>query len=209
MPLTAQVPCPEPNFLGYLFKHIVPRPGSWCLRPDGTPAATLVQRICSVSNCIRPEPETKHEQWGFNAAGCYDRPDSAFASVPPDRAHEFTALAWEFFPILFEHGVHQATTADMFFGDTLEDRPRPAGLIPLGYDVVSCLPASPATSTTAPAMAMFRCSPLSCNGEAANHPVNAHCLLDGWDHAVAAAEAFSRDEPESGPYAILRVNAIV
>ena len=65
---------------------------------------------------------------------------------------------------------------------------------PLGFDVVS-------KSITD----FFECSPLSCNGKATTFSVNAHCLFDALEDAIAAAEAFSKEEPEPGPYYVARV----
>jgi hypothetical protein len=48
-------------------------------------------------------------------------------------------------------------------------------------------------------------SPLSCNGEARTFKANTHCLFDALDDAVAAAEIFSKEEPEPGPYYVVRV----
>jgi hypothetical protein len=200
-------PPPDPIFLGYRFKRIARRPPGWCLNPDGTPAAPAVRRICSVSNCISPEPETKFLAWAFNNAGCYDRPDPALASIPPEQARHFTPMALECFPLLFHRGVHTLLDPLTVFGPALPVEPAPPGLTPLGLDVVVLVPSTPRSRTSPGALARFECSPLSCNGEAAHHPVNSNCLLDGWEDAVAAAVRFSRDEPEPGSYVILRVLA--
>lgn len=205
MACAAPIPRPDPVFLGYIFKQIKPGPMSWCQHPDGTPAAESVQRICSVSSCISEEPDTKYDRWAFNAAGCYEHPDPALASIAPDSVRAFTTLGLGLFPILFEDsGLHELAV-DRFFGETINTISPPANLVPLGYDVVSCSPAEPATHTTGGVIARFGCSPLSCNGEAANYSVNANCLLDSWEEAVAAAIDFAQEEPEPGPYVIVRI----
>lgn len=44
----------------------------------------------------------------------------------------------------------------------------------------------------------FEHSPLSCNGAAKTFRANSHCLFDALEDAVAAAEVFSKEEPEPG-----------
>ncbi len=45
---------PDPIFLGYIFKRVSPRPKGWGIRDDGTVFAPVVERICSVCDCISP-----------------------------------------------------------------------------------------------------------------------------------------------------------
>jgi hypothetical protein len=49
------------------------------------------------------------------------------------------------------------------------------------------------------------CSPLSCNGLAAEIPTNAFCLLDSVDRARALLEAGAFNNSEPGPFRILAV----
>ena len=56
-------------------------------------------------------------------------------------------------------------------------------------------------------MFAYWCSPLSCNHESVNHPVTADCLLANEDDGYRAALAFSREEPEPGPYYLFKVYA--
>jgi hypothetical protein len=64
----------------------------------------------------------------------------------------------------------------------------------LGFDAVSKSVAD-----------FFECSPLSCNGAAKTFKVNAHCLFDALDNALAAAKEFSNGNWEPGPYYVARV----
>ena len=49
------------------------------------------------------------------------------------------------------------------------------------------------------------CSPLSCNGLAAELPVNRHCLFDSFDEAKDALERGLFKNCEPGPYRIIAV----
>ena len=51
----------------------------------------------------------------------------------------------------------------------------------------------------------LECSPLSCNGLAAEFEINEFCLLPSLDQAVDAAERFSREQPEPGDYYVVEV----
>lgn len=53
----------------------------------------------------------------------------------------------------------------------------------------------------------LECSPLRCNGLAAEYGANRWCLLDTLEQAIAAVESFERRvaEPEPGPYVVLEV----
>lgn len=51
----------------------------------------------------------------------------------------------------------------------------------------------------------FGCSPLSCNGRAAEFNVNRYCLIDNLEKAIRAGEHFGRTEPEPGPYYLYQV----
>ncbi len=213
MPPVSAIPRPEPVFLGFLFKRIVRRPPGWCVHEDSGLLAPAVEMICSVSGCMSPEPESKYERWGFNGAGCFDRDDPALASVLPQLAGEFTRVALDLFPLLFQgDGVRPVTTAEIFAVDPADPPAFPArASLPerygfLGYHVASCSVAVPKVRGSAGRLAAFDCSPLSCNGEAARFPANRYCLLDAWGDALAAAGAFASEEPEPGPYVILGVH---
>ena len=67
----------------------------------------------------------------------------------------------------------------------------------IGYDLVTF------AAGTSP-----ECSPLSCNGFAADFPVNRHCLFDKFDDAREALESGKFDAAETGPYRIFAVYAV-
>jgi hypothetical protein len=66
----------------------------------------------------------------------------------------------------------------------------------LGYDAISKFMES---------VLGLECSPLSCNGMAADLPANEHCLFDTEEDAAAAAKRFSIEEPEPGDYYVVEV----
>ena len=193
------LPRPTPTFLGYTLKRVAPVIDSL--------AGTPVIEICSVSNCIskRPEPPERWKRWLFNDSGWYNTPALAAADAEP--GNSFSAFAYELFPLEFEGDAIRPTTAAALLNTDRSRLPASPELAYqfIGFDAVSVRRAIPATANTAPMMAGFDHSPLSCNAQAPHHPVNQCCLLDDWNCAVAAATTFAREEPEPGPYYILGV----
>jgi len=92
-------------------------------------------------------------------------------------------------PVRFSNGSRESFTPAVYAVE-----PLPSNFVSLGFDVVS-----------KSVSAFFECSPLSCNGMAAEAPVNQYCLVDALDDAVAAAVRFSHEEPEPGPYYVVEV----
>jgi hypothetical protein len=66
-----------------------------------------------------------------------------------------------------------------------------------GFDVVTF------SSQTSP-----ECSPLSCNGLAANVPTNTHCLLESFEDARRLIENGTFDDSEPGPHRIFAVYSV-
>ncbi len=56
-----------------------------------------------------------------------------------------------------------------------------------------------------PGSPSFFCSPLSCNGMAAEYPVNRSCLVDDLETAVTMARDFATGNCEPGPYCVVEV----
>ena len=52
------------------------------------------------------------------------------------------------------------------------------------------------------------CSPLSCNGLAAEIPTNSHCLIDTFEEAKSALESGKCSNAEPGPYRIFSVYSV-
>jgi hypothetical protein len=169
------------HFCGYLPKKATPL-------PEGYDLPGVVE-IASISVCIAPAPEDWIQSYAFNALGFFDELGLAESVIPEADRSQFDIYAYEFHDERFARGLVEAWAMP-----PLDCQPPGADFQPLGFDVVS-------KSVTD----FFECSPLSCNGEAQTFRANAHCLFDGFDEAVAAAQAFSKDEPEPGPYYIARV----
>ena len=72
--------------------------------------------------------------------------------------------------------------------------PLPKAFDCLGYDAVELTDGQ-----------CLGCSPLSCNGEAAQHPVNRYCLVATEQEGIALARRFSISKPEPGPYSVVEV----
>lgn len=184
---------PTPVFLGYAIKNVMQQPDF--LKDD------RVREICNASRCISKEPDSpeKWSRWTFNPSGWYDTPE--LAQADSTEGVRWSSFAFALVPMLFgTSGARSYSVRDVLGAsvDTLPSGPR-AEYRALGFDVVSCRPAGDGSS------AGFDCSPLSCNSLSLAYAVNAWCLLDSWDEAFRAATDFGRDEPEPGPYVIMRV----
>jgi hypothetical protein len=170
------------HFCGYFPKRATPR-------PEGCELPGVIE-IASVSECIAKGPPNWIESWTFNELGFFDDVDSAEAVVPEAARSQFELYAYEVSDERFAGGI-----AEPWAVPSLACEPPSGDFEHLGFDVVSKSISD-----------FFECSPLSCNGEAETFGVNAYCLFDRLDDAVAAARVFSKDEPEPGPYYIARVS---
>jgi hypothetical protein len=149
-------------FVGFLPKRTAPR-DAWLKAPD-------VEEIASVSECISPGPEGRFTHWKHNDLGFYDTEALANEVAAGDLdlyAYRLCPRAWR-----------DADTAEF------EVRAAP-GDVPADYDFLGYDLATRLHST------FFECSPLSCNGLAAEIPVNRHCLLPDLESALAAAAALA------------------
>jgi hypothetical protein len=171
------------HFCGYFPKKATPL-------PEGYDLPGVVE-IASVSVCLAPAPEDWIQSYTFNALGFFDDVGLAESVIPePEQSQsQFDIYAYEFLDERFACGLVEA-----WLMPPLDCSPPGSDFEPLGFDVVG-----------KSISAFFECSPLSCNGEAKTFRANAYCLFDGLDEAVAAAQAFSNNEPEPGPYYIARV----
>jgi hypothetical protein len=191
---------PDPLLLGYALKSFE-LPAGW--RDYGSSAVTS---ICSVSECIAKRPAGWVDRWDFNDAGYYATPAEA-AAAPHESETPFALFGYEFFPLCFgANGATTAVTPESIFDMKL--RPlTPGSIAPgfefLGYDAVERW--ASLTNTPNASFGGFGCSPLSCNGLAAVHPVNSFCLAETWEAAVALAEQCAREQPEPGDYFIFGV----
>ena len=169
---------------GYAPKRIVTRPSFLADAP------TVVD-VCSVGHCMSAPSDDWRDHWLHNELGLFDSPDLAMQVVPP---HEegFTIFGYRIGVVRFRDGIGEDWTWPAL------DVEEPSDHAPLGYAVVG-----------RSEMGILGCehSPLSCNGLAAEYPVNAHCLFDELAAAIGVAKRFSIEQPEPGLYYVAEVLA--
>jgi len=156
--------------------------------PAGLAVPSHVAEICSVSHCINAAPPGWINRWLHNDLGFYNQPPEARAAWQPQPA-KLSLFAYRLLPHRFAQG-----RAEPFAAPQFPVEPLPQDFVLLGFDAVS-----------RSVSAFFECSPLSCNGLAAEVPVNRYCLVDTLAEAAALAERCSREEPEPGPYYVVEV----
>jgi hypothetical protein len=188
---------PAGVFLGYQLKRL-----AW---PEGYSHGE-VEWVASASHCVNEKGlgDGKYKDWLFNDSGYFDSPELAMSEHPG--SGDWEVLAFAYFSWLFDTAEVRKHTVTEQFGPDAVKLPSTVkeGFSFIGFDVVSIRSYSH-TEGFAPQMGNFDCSPLSCNYCWKQHPVNRYCLLDRWEDAVVAAEAFAKDEPEPGPYVIVGV----
>jgi hypothetical protein len=170
-----------PLLVGFFPKITMPRP-EWLRVPS-------VQEICSVSNCISAGPPNWVEQWQHNSLGFYDSEEIALALVADEPEHRYDLYAYELFLVAANAGKLEDFEIDIAIGQV------PSDYEFLGYDVA-----------TKSVSAFFECSPLSCNGAAADFGTNRYCLLDGQSQADAALLQMSIVKYEPGLCYLFRVH---
>ena len=163
-------------------------------------AVASVQEICSVSECLAKSPSAWVDKWVHNTeTGLFDTPGAAWSVVPAAERERYRLYAHRLLPVLFhesgeetEHPLPELTAV-----------PIPDGFSCLGYDaVVRHVGTTDSGGNETPA---FLCSPLSCNGMAAEYSVNRYCLVDDLDTAIAMARDFAAGNCEPGPYCVVEV----
>lgn len=184
-------------FLGFCTKRYTPPP-PW----PGFEWPARIEEICSVSECMADRPPGWVDRWRFNRAFCWDAAQVALDCVPTGARGEYQVYAYHAIPLLFsKEGEPTEVPPDaLYFGDlpALPPAPDLSGYTFLGYDVVGYW-------DVALRVLGHGCSPLSCNGLAAEYPVNRYCLLDSVEDALRAAQAFALGGAESGPYIVFLV----
>lgn len=193
---------PTPVLLGYRPRRPAPPPPNF-----GMPG---VVAVCSASDCIVDPVIPRTPDWDvMNMAMHFDSPDEAKAAGQRAGGKGFEIHATALFPLVFERDrVYPMHFQLMkFHGGPCKVQPLGPSKS-LGLDVVGISMASGYEYCTQESYLPLDCSPLSCNGEGATHPVNAWCLLDRWDDAVHAATEFARDVPEPGPFVIVEISRV-
>lgn len=171
----------ELRLAGYLPKRIR-RPSDWLHVP-------AIVEVCSVSSCISPVADADDHL--RNALDLYDSPELARSTAT---GHDWRLFAYKVLSIRYDElGCEYAWP-----WPAVVPTPLPSGFRSIGFDVVN---------DSTGIGSHLACSPLSCNGAAERWPVNAHCLLDSLDVAIAAARHFANDEEpvEPGPSFVAEV----
>ena len=176
---------PEPKLIGY-FARPTARRKDW-------PHAEVVEEICNASTCMSACDWDWINEWRHNEMWVFDSPELALEVVPVERRPGCDLYAYRLFPVRFVESRREPFAIPDVAPASLD-----ATFERLGYDLVSRSQDN-----------KFECSPISCNGLAADVPVNRHCLLDDAESAFALAETLEvagqpmRGEP--GPYFVVEV----
>jgi len=169
---------------GYFAKRVMPRPDH--LDAHG------VREICSVSECMSPGAADWIAAWRHNGLGWFNRVADALSVVPEAQRHEFRVFAYRVHPEVFRGG----TRSPLSLPADVQPEPLPPDFKTLGFDSAS--------KSSAEGLSL-ECSPLSCNGLAAELTVNEHCLFPTLAAAIAGAERFAVEQPEPGDYYVVEV----
>ena len=182
---------PSQRFLGHGVRRTTVPAGSKVFATAG------VEEVCSVADHVAKRPTGWEERWDFNRACCYAT--EAIAVATAEGQPGFRLLAYALVEEkLDEDGNVIPVAAEAIFTTGLPDLPNepvPAGFVPLGFDAV----------WITPQFMDFNCSPLSCNGLAAEIRVNRHCLIDDVAEAMRVAQRFDREQPEPGTFYVVQV----
>jgi hypothetical protein len=169
---------------GYFAKQIEPKPEF--LNAPG------VREICSVSECISSGPEGWIEHWLHNEFGWFNRAVDAVRVIPLGHESRYRLFGYRLHPEIFRSGNRVPLTIPA----DVRPEPIPSTFRSLGFDSLN---------KSMNSILGLECSPLSCNSMAAEIVVNAFCLFPALDDAIAAAERFSREQPEPGDYYVVEV----
>ncbi len=172
---------------GYLLKTVA-------AALPGFPAT--VRDVHSVSPHVSPDFTDYIPLWRHNGWWLFDEPEVPWA-IAREAGLDLAALALFYYEYVPEEYDEASGTWRPF----APEPSIPVAVVPpartrlSGYDVVTF------ECRNAP-----ECSPLSCNGLAAELPVNAHCLLDSPEAARAALAAGAFTNTEPGPFRIVAVH---
>jgi hypothetical protein len=174
--------------VGYMAKRVAARP-NW-LSPEH------VSSIYSVSGCISQNFSDYINFWKHNGYWFFDSPE-----IIMDIARENTIdlagtvlFFYEVYELQFDSGEWKHFEPEVSFGTDVNI---PESKSFEGYDVVTF------SMQTSP-----ECSPLSCNGLAADVQTNTRCLLECFEDARRLVENGTFDDSEPGPYRIFAVYSV-
>jgi hypothetical protein len=174
--------------VGYMAKRVVPAPARLSLG--------RAVEIHSVSGCISEDFAEYIHFWKHNGYWLFDSP-AILRALAGEQAIDLAGTS------LFYYECHEEEFDGGRWRRFVPESSMPVQVVPpvsrelRGFDVV-----------TFEAGNLPECSPLSCNGLAAEIPVNEHCLLDSFEQAerLLSSGAFENSEP--GPYRIFAVYSV-
>ena len=173
---------------GYMAKRVAARPDS--LLPEG------VSSIYSVSGCISENFTDYIDFWMHNGYWLFDSP-AAIIDIARDKKIDLAQTVLFFYEVHeleFDEGEWSHFEPERAFETNVKV---PENKELEGYDVVSF------TVGTSP-----ECSPLSCNGLAAEVETNSRCLLESLEQAQRLLEIGTFSNSEPGPYRIFAVYSV-
>jgi hypothetical protein len=158
--------------------------------------APAVERVCGASCCVAARRLPDEAIFQGNGLSLFDTLAALDPFVPADAADTFVRFAYRSLPVDFGSVAGGAAQGDKPL-DLANVRPEPIPLhfVRLGYDVCS-------------RHHTLECSPLSCNGKAAEIATNRWCLLDDFEVALRLAREWGSAGGigvEPGPYVLLEV----
>jgi hypothetical protein len=168
---------------GYMAKRVAERP-AWL--------SAAITDVYSVSGCISPDFGDFIHHWRHNGYWLFDSP-TLIEELCREQSIDLAGTRLFY----FEVADRQFDREWLPFSPepSFETRVRePERKVLEGFDVVSFY------AQTTP-----ECSPLSCNSLASEIPVNAHCLLDSEQEAIALVESGRLELAEPGPYRVFAV----
>lgn len=176
---------------GYMAKRVASRPG-WL-------KANRVVDLFSVSGCISEDFDPEFiDRWRHNGFWLFNSPtDVRGVAAEMNSSLEGTQL---FFYEVYEYQYDEKEGEWLSFQPeaSFETRVIPPVHPTLeGFDIVSHA-----------AQSAKECSPLSCNGIAAELPVNEHCLLESFAQAKGFLEGGRFVNCEPGPFRIYAVYSV-
>lgn len=173
--------------LGYMAKRVSPAP-EWLKTPQ-------VSRICSVSSCISEDFGKWIDAWKHNGHWFFDSPE-LIAEVAAELKFDLSGTT-----LFYYEGYAEEYDPEGPGWEAYQPSPYfPVRVVPpekkilRGFDVATFSHDN-----------SVECSPLSCNGLAAEMPVNEFCLLNSLEEAKSLLEANRFTNSEPGPYRILAV----
>ena len=160
-------------------------------RPE-YPHTPPVSHVLSVSHHISLAPDGWIGAWRHNELGLFNRIADAQNVIPPADAARYRLFAYRILLQVFVAGEARAWSVPA----DVQPEPGLEGFVSHGFDAVSRWSAD---------VLGFDCSPLSCNGLAAEMETTDGCLFPTLEAAIAGARQFAREQPEPGSYHVLEV----